>query len=60
MGYNPTSHMRCPATISISSDHFDKIRQFLTGIEIYPLAGRIRIGQAPVSFALNPCQVLVS
>ena len=43
-----------------SPDHFDKIRQFLPGIEIDPLAGRIRIGQTPESFALNPCQVLVS
>ena len=48
------------ATISISSNHFDKIRQFLPGMEINPLAGRIRIGQALVFFALNPCQVLVS
>jgi hypothetical protein len=48
------------ATISISANHFDKIRQFVTGIEIYPLAGRIRIGQASVFFALNPYQVLVS
>jgi hypothetical protein len=48
------------ATISISANHFDKIRQFLPGIEIYPFAGRIRIGQTPESFALNPYQVLVS
>jgi hypothetical protein len=43
-----------------SSDHFDKIRQFLAGIEIYPFAGRIRIGQALIFFALNPDQALVS
>jgi hypothetical protein len=40
------------------SDYFDEIRQFLPGIEVYPFAGRIRIGQTPVSFALNPYQVL--
>jgi hypothetical protein len=44
---------------SISSNHFDKIRQFLPGIEIDPSAGRIRISQTPVSFALNPHQILV-
>jgi hypothetical protein len=43
-----------------SSDHFDKIRYFLAGIEIYPLAGRVQIGQALIFFALNPDQVLVS
>jgi hypothetical protein len=43
-----------------SSDHFDKSRQFLTGIEIYPFAGRVQIGHAPVSLALNPYQILVN
>jgi hypothetical protein len=42
-----------------SSDYFDEVRQFLPGIEIYPFAGRVQIGQTPVSFALNPHQVLV-
>ena len=45
---------------SISSNHFDKIRQFLPGIEIDPFAGRIQIGQALIFFALNPYQILVS
>jgi len=48
------------ATISISSNHFDEIRQFLPGIEIYPFAGLVQIGQALIFFALNPHQVLVS
>ena len=39
-----------------STDHLDKIRQFLAGIEIYPVAGCVNIGQAPVFFALNPYQ----
>ena len=43
-----------------SSDHFDKICQFLAGIEIYPFAGRIGKSQAPVTFALDPHQVIVS
>jgi len=37
-------------------DHFDKIRYFLAGVEIYPFAGRVSIGHAPVSLALNPHQ----
>ncbi|MGA2181214.1 MAG: hypothetical protein ABSH15_16750 [Verrucomicrobiota bacterium] len=41
-----------------SSDYLDEIRQFLPGIEVYPFAGRISIGQTPVSFALNPYQFL--
>jgi hypothetical protein len=41
-----------------SSDNFDEIRQFLPGIEVYPFAGRVQIGQAPVFFASNPYQVL--
>jgi hypothetical protein len=41
-----------------SSDYFDEIRQFLPGIEVYPFAGRVQIGQAPIFFALNPYQVL--
>jgi hypothetical protein len=48
------------ATISISSNHFDKIRQFLPGIEIYPFAGLVQIGQAHIFFALDPGQILVS
>jgi hypothetical protein len=48
------------ATISISSDHFDKIFQFLAGIEIYPFAGLVGKSQAPVPFALDPNQVIVS
>jgi hypothetical protein len=43
-----------------SSDYLDEIRQFLPGIEVYPFAGRICIGQTPVSFALNPYQFLVN
>ncbi|MGA2178193.1 MAG: hypothetical protein ABSH15_01230 [Verrucomicrobiota bacterium] len=43
-----------------SSDHFDKICQFLAGIEIYPFAGRIGKSQAPVTFALDPHQVIVN
>jgi hypothetical protein len=42
-----------------SADYFDEIRQFLPGIEVYPFAGRVQIGQTPVSFALNPYRVLV-
>jgi hypothetical protein len=40
----------------ISSDYFDKIRQFLAGIEVYPFAGRVQISQTPVFLALNPYQ----
>ena len=40
-----------------SANHFDKIRQFLAGIEIYPFAGRVQIGQAPVFFALDPYRI---
>jgi len=43
--------------MAASSDDFDKIRQFLAGIETYPIAGCVRIGHAPVSPALNPHQV---
>jgi hypothetical protein len=39
-----------------SSDHFDETPQFLAGIEIYPIAVVVTIGQAPVSFVLNPHQ----
>src|SRR5208283_4219802 len=42
-----------------SSDHFDEIRQFLAGVEIYPFAGRVQIGQATVVFALDPYQIRV-
>jgi hypothetical protein len=42
-----------------SSDYFDEIRQFFAGIEIYPFACRVQIGQAPIFFALNPDQVLL-
>ena len=42
-----------------SSDYFDEIRQFLPGIEVYPFAGLVQIGQAPVFFALNPDQDFV-
>ena len=48
------------ATISISSDHFDKIFQFLAGIEIYPFAGLVNKSQAAVTFALDPHQVIVN
>jgi hypothetical protein len=41
-----------------SSDDFDKARQFPPGIEVYPFAARVQIGQAPVTLALNPYQVL--
>lgn len=37
-------------------DHFDNIRYFLAGIEIYPLTIRVSIGHASVSLALNPYQ----
>jgi len=43
-----------------SSNHFEEIRQFLAGIEIDPIAGRVKIGQATVSFALDPYQVRVN
>jgi hypothetical protein len=44
----------------LSSDHFDKICQFLAGIEVYPFAVRIGKSQAPVTFALDPRQIIVS
>jgi hypothetical protein len=42
-----------------SSDFFDETRQFLAGIEVYPIAGRVQIGQTIEFLALNPDQVLV-
>jgi hypothetical protein len=47
-----------PRDFTPSSDYFDEILQFPAGIEVYPFAGRVQIGQAPVFFALNPYQVL--
>jgi len=39
-------------------NYFDEIRQFSAGIEVYPFAGFVQIGQAPVFLALNPDQFL--
>jgi hypothetical protein len=54
------AHARCKedgSTLNwLSPDHFDKIHQFPAGIEIYPFTGRVQIGHAPVSLALNPYQ----
>jgi hypothetical protein len=41
-----------------SSDFFDETRQFLSGIEVNPLAGLVQISQAPEFLALNPDQIL--
>ena len=41
------------------SDYFNEVCQFFAGIEIYPLTFRVCIGQTPVTFALNPYQIIV-
>jgi hypothetical protein len=38
------------------SNHLNETGQRLAGVEVYPFASRISIGQAPVAFALDPDQ----
>jgi hypothetical protein len=44
---------------AVFSDYFNEICQFFAGIEIYPFTVRASIGQTPVTFALNPYQIIV-
>ena len=50
-----------PRTLThfLSSDHVDKVLQFLAGIEIYPFARRAHISHTPMFLALNPYQIFM-